>query len=216
MNKSLGKRPVGRPEFLDERKRKLAITLLSNGSSRRVVAEYFGCGMTTLARTMERHPEFAEAVEAAEHSLELECLNNIRKAGRKDRYWRAAAWLMERKNAKDFARRPFNGLSEDEMLRLFVKVLEPLWKSIPFEDIELFCDGLKRLMHQIEERPQNIDEILALPKEKPEFGTDWTEAVDFADSTTSELDDLDDELSSQDYASECVAPTTIGASVLSQ
>lgn len=87
------KNPGGRPPVLDERKRRIVLALLANGSSQRVAARYVGCSPSTIANTIDRDPEFADVMAQAEQNSEIEALRLLRNAARKDRYWRAAAWL---------------------------------------------------------------------------------------------------------------------------
>jgi hypothetical protein len=94
---------VRRREVLDETKRLKIIAIVSNGSSRRTAARYVGCSPGTITRTAARHPEFGVQLARAEESLEIETLKSLRKAAEDPRYWRAAAWLLERQNPQDFA-----------------------------------------------------------------------------------------------------------------
>ncbi len=93
----------GRPPVLDEDKRRTVIAMVANGSSRRMAAAYIGCAPSTITRTAARDPEFAAQLGRAECNVETEALALIRKAARNECHWRAAAWILERKNPIDFA-----------------------------------------------------------------------------------------------------------------
>ena len=69
---------LGRPPCLDETRRRKIIALLANGSSRRVAARVVGCSHSSIARTAQRDPEIAAELDAAEHSCEIEALQNGR------------------------------------------------------------------------------------------------------------------------------------------
>jgi hypothetical protein len=97
MSKSYPSRTV-----LDNQKRWQVITLIANGSSRRVAADYVDCSPATITRTADRDPDFAAQLARAEQNLEIDLLRSLRAAAQKERYWRAAAWLLERKNREDF------------------------------------------------------------------------------------------------------------------
>ena len=85
---------------LDEHKRWKIIALLANGSSRRMAARYVGCAASTITRTAARDPSFAEQVAQAEARTEMDALRAIRIAAQNKRHWRAAAWLLERRNPR--------------------------------------------------------------------------------------------------------------------
>jgi len=53
-----------------------------------MAAQYVGCSPSSLARTLDSDPEFAEAVATAEQNVEIEALQRVRNASRNDRYWR--------------------------------------------------------------------------------------------------------------------------------
>ena len=63
---------------LDDEKRWKIITLISNGSSRRMAAKYVGCAASTITRTALRDPDFAEQLAAAELNAEIESLRLVR------------------------------------------------------------------------------------------------------------------------------------------
>ena len=89
--------PRGRPPVLDDAKRREILAILTVGCSRRAAAKYVGCAPATIANTAARDPEFAEQLRQAESKAEVGYLKNIRKAAKKEQYWRAAAWALERK-----------------------------------------------------------------------------------------------------------------------
>jgi len=95
-------RPHG-PPVLDEKKRNQIIALLTHGCSRRVAARYVGCAPSTITRTAMRDPEFNQQVAQAEGNCQMRALRTIWAAAKTGRYWRAAAWLLERVNSEDFA-----------------------------------------------------------------------------------------------------------------
>ena len=93
----------GRPPALDEAKRRLVLALLTNGFSRRMAARYVGCAHSTIAQTAARDPAFATDLAQAEHGVDVEMLAAVRRAAKQDRHWRAAAWLLERRNRQEFS-----------------------------------------------------------------------------------------------------------------
>ena len=90
-----------------------------------MAAAYVGCAPSTITRTILRDPQFALEISQAEQSSEIQALQAIRKAYQEPRYWRAAAWLLERRNPNDFTVRKPNILTEEaakDALDAFVKV----------------------------------------------------------------------------------------------
>jgi hypothetical protein len=99
----VGKR--GRPPVLDDRKRGQILAILSVGCSQRVAAAFVGCAASTIQHTAERDPVFAAELGQAKSNAELALVKNIRNAAKKEQYWRAAAWALERGFPEKYARR---------------------------------------------------------------------------------------------------------------
>jgi hypothetical protein len=92
------------PALTDEKKSNV-VALVTVGASRRVAARYVGCSPSTIARTAARDAAFAAQLAKAACDAELGLLQMIRKAAKKDQYWRAAAWILERVHPDRYARR---------------------------------------------------------------------------------------------------------------
>lgn len=131
---------------LDEKKRWKILTLLANGSSRRMAAKFVGCSASTITRTAQRDPEFAQQMATAEQSTDIEALHLLRIASRKDRYWRAAAWLLERRNPDDFGRQQANTITRDQLLGLFAHVIDVLNDLIPEERAEEALEKMDQII----------------------------------------------------------------------
>lgn len=124
---------MGRPDVLDAEKRRTILALLSNGSSRRTAARFVGCAHSTIRRTALRDPEFAAQLARAESSLEVEALRCLRRAAQQERYWRAAAWLLERTNPDEFARREPKTYTADQMCESHEILANCLGREVPDE-----------------------------------------------------------------------------------
>jgi hypothetical protein len=180
--------------MLDHDKRQKIIALLSNGSSRRMAAKYVRCSPSTIARTAAADPVFADQLAAAESSAEIDAIRAIRAAYRKDRYWRAAAWLLERKNPEDFARRSPTIFTAEEVCQVISIIVEILNQDIPEENCQKALHKLEELIESQRYRQTNPtlpDESnpLALthnplPPEHPSF--------EFAEVPTSNSDPIPD------------------------
>lgn len=121
-----GRRPV-----LDEFKRREILAILAVGGSRRTAARYVGCAVSTIQNTADRDCQFAHDLGQAEHQAEITYLKSIQKATRQEKYWRAAAWGLERKNPDDFARRGPNVFTPDQVTLLLARFAEIVVKEVP-------------------------------------------------------------------------------------
>ena len=110
----------GRPPVLDDAKRREILAILAVGASRRAAARYVGCDPGTIRNTAGRDPAFGRQLERVQQQSELGYLKNIRDAAKKPQYWRAAAWILERRNPEEFApRKP--GVVAMKQVHLFLE-----------------------------------------------------------------------------------------------
>lgn len=121
-----GKRPL-----LDERTKHEFLALLSAGCSRRVAAAYAGCSPSTIQAVARHDPRFAEALRHAENQSEVAILQNIRRAASQDKYWRAAAWVLERKNPQDYATRAPNTMPVEEVCEVIREIAAIVSEEVP-------------------------------------------------------------------------------------
>jgi hypothetical protein len=158
---------AGRPPTLDEKKRRKILAILANGSSRRVAARVVGCAHSTIARTAQRDPAFAAELDAAEHCAEIEALRLIRDAARNQRYWRAAAWLLERRNPSDFAARSPELLNKDVTAELFARFVTPIVRNLPDAEIERIYNEFAEALRAIEQYPEIVERLKNPPPPRP-------------------------------------------------
>ena len=116
---------------LDDKKRRTILALISNGSSRRIAARFVGCAPSTITRTADRDPFFAEQLASAENMVEVKTLQAIQNAAQKDRYWRAAAWLLERRNPEDFCRRSPELFTFEQIENLLANLRKSIVHIVP-------------------------------------------------------------------------------------
>lgn len=121
-----GRRPV-----LDEFKRREILAILAVGGSRRTAAGYVGCAVSTIQNTADRDPQFAHHLGQAEHQAEIAYLKSIQKAAQQEKYWRAAAWVLERKNPDDFARRGPDVFTPDQITLVLARFAEIVVNEVP-------------------------------------------------------------------------------------
>jgi hypothetical protein len=92
----------GRPRALDEYKRREICAVIHMGCSLEAAARYVGCSASTVRREANRNPEFNDALRRSGCSAQLMPLQAMREFAKK--YWRAAAWLLERMDPQRFGK----------------------------------------------------------------------------------------------------------------
>jgi hypothetical protein len=116
---------------LDEEKRGQILAILSVGCSQNMAAQYVGCSPRTIHRTAERDPKFAKRLREAKGNAELGLVKNIRNAAKKEQYWRAAAWALERGFPEKYARRGPDVITVEQIGLLLTKFAELVVRELP-------------------------------------------------------------------------------------
>jgi len=122
---------TGPRPFLDAMKKREIVAIVSVGCSRRLAAAYVGGHPSTIYETALRDPEFADRLRQAECRLEIDNLRSIQEAGKKAQYWRAAAWVLERKNPADFAPRAPDVVTAEQLQQAMVRFGQILAAELP-------------------------------------------------------------------------------------
>jgi hypothetical protein len=117
-------RKRGRPPVLNATKRAQILAIISVGCSQNVAAGFVGCSPSTIQNTSDRDPPFAEELGKAKSNSELSLVNYIRNAAKKEQYWRAAAWALERGFPDKYARRGPDVLTLDQVGLLLTRFSE--------------------------------------------------------------------------------------------
>ena len=66
-------------------------------AARARLPRYVGCALSTIQNTADRDPRSPRSCAQATYNAEIGLLKNIRNAAKKEQYWRAAAWALERR-----------------------------------------------------------------------------------------------------------------------
>jgi hypothetical protein len=128
-------------EVLDAKKRTKICGLLSLGYSRNMAAEYVGCDPSTISRTAKRDEAFRAQLAAAESETSIDALRLVRHTGGQERYWRAAAWILERRHPDEYGRRAPNTFTGEQVMRILERALEVVMPSVPVWQVpEVMCD----------------------------------------------------------------------------
>lgn len=143
-----GRRPV-----LDEVKRAQICAILAVGGSRSTAAAYVGCAVDTIRKTAVRDDEFAAALRHAESRHEVFHVRQIQRAARQERYWRAAAWILERLYPDRYAARKPNTLTLKQLSHALVQFAE-----IIIDEVKE-ASARRRILARIEKLAGHLDEL---------------------------------------------------------
>ena len=127
----MGKR--GRPPVLNDKKRGQIAAILTVGCSQSVAAQFVGCAVSTIQRTANRDPKFAEELNKAKCNAELALVKNIRNAAKKEQYWRAAAWALERGFPEKYARRGPDVITATDLARALAQFADMIIQQVPVD-----------------------------------------------------------------------------------
>lgn len=116
---------------LDNEKKEAVVALLTVGCSQRLSARYAGCPESTLRSVIARDPVFAARVRQAKCDAEVGLLESIRNASKKEQYWRAAAWILERSFPDRYARRGPDVITVDQIGYLLAQFAQILTEEVP-------------------------------------------------------------------------------------
>jgi hypothetical protein len=125
----VGKR--GRPPVLDDAKKQRILRIVGVGCSRQVAARFVGRSRATIRNTANRDPEFAESLRQAAGNAEITLLRRVRRAAKKDQYWRAAAWALERGFPERYGLRRAKLMTIEQVRRLMKQLALLLVKELP-------------------------------------------------------------------------------------
>jgi len=120
-----------RRTILDDGKRNAVVAIISVGCGVDVAAKYVGCSASTIRRTAAREPDFNEQLRQARSNAELSLVKNIRKAGNKEQYWRAAAWALERGFPDKYAPRQPDAVTREQLRLMLAEFVEIIIADLP-------------------------------------------------------------------------------------
>lgn len=118
---------------LDDMKKREIAAILTVGCSLTCAAKYVGCASSTIRRAAQRDKEFAAALAKAEQQAEIGFMKNIQKAAKKEQYWRAAAWALERRHPERYGARGPDVLTLQEVRQLLARLAQHITEELPDE-----------------------------------------------------------------------------------
>jgi hypothetical protein len=175
-------------EVLDATKRAKIIGMLSMGCSRRMAARQVGCAPSTITRTADRDEEFGQDVADAESQADIRALRLIRNTAQQERYWRVAAWLLERRNPEEYGRRAPHTFTGTQVTEFLLRGLREVVAAVPEEDLSdvltSFCDLISDVAETANLRPMDPEELLAEVIPEPEEKAEGSAAGATGDAAT--------------------------------
>lgn len=125
---------VRRRTALDEGKKREICAILAVGCSRATAAHYVGCHPDTIRRTAMREEEFALELQRAESKHEVLHLTHINKAAQDARYWRAAAWALERRWPGRYGARRSDAFSFEQVAHVLAQFADVVLDEVADDD----------------------------------------------------------------------------------
>ncbi len=140
-------------DLLTAKEQSSVVSVLMAGADLRAAADYVGRSQADIRGTAEADAEFQARLDRAEPHFELKQLGNITQAAMREQYWRAAAWLLERKFPSRYAKPDPEALAPAKVRTL----LENLVKAVLTEvkDPEVQANILQRLRKLLESIQQD-------------------------------------------------------------
>ena len=143
-------------EVIDSKMKTKICGLLALGYSQNMAAKHVGCDSSTITRTAKRDPKFREQLADSQSDASIDALHLIRRTADQERYWRAAAWVLERRHPDEYGRRTPASFSDEEMIKVLDRMLQYIMPSVPAEKVD-------ELMSEFEEEFCDVAEKAHLP-----------------------------------------------------
>jgi hypothetical protein len=161
----------GRPPVLDERKRGEILGVLAIGGSVALAARTVGCCPRTIYNTATRDPEFGERMQRARANHELKLLKRLEEASQDPKYWRAAAWQLERMYPDRYQPRMANSLPIAEVERFVHELLDLVTAASPSPETrsQLAAQARENFDRFTAEHDGNVEAALKLTAVKREM-----------------------------------------------
>jgi hypothetical protein len=156
--------------ILDDAKKMAVLFYIGLGASRRMAARQIGCCHRTIARAAARDAAFAAEVARAESQADAKCLKMIGQATEQEKHWRAAAWMLERRNPEEFAKRDPHTFSADRVMEMFNRYLHTVLPNLPTIHRDTLLNAYDDVVGELAKDPNalpNRDKLKVKELEKP-------------------------------------------------
>jgi hypothetical protein len=144
-------------EALDPLKQVEVMALLTLGFSRRAAARQVGCSHSSIARAVARDPHFANQLVDAEMRADVNALKIVKSAAQQEKYWRAAAWILERRLPDDFGPPRPNVFSGDQVMALLSEVFSYALPALRDDKKDEFMRAFNETLQDVEAKVRQGD-----------------------------------------------------------
>ncbi len=127
------------------------VSVLLAGADLRAAADYVGRTQSTIRNTAEADAEFQARLDRAEPHFELKQLGNITQAAMREQYWRAAAWLLERKFPSRYAKPDPEALAPAKVRTLLDNLVKVILAEVKDPQVQAnIVQRLRTLLERIQ------------------------------------------------------------------
>ncbi len=116
---------------LNQSQQREILAILSVGCSRKAAARFAGCTAAAISRQAKGNPDFAAKLRRAEQNLEIESMRTVFNAAKQDKYWRASAWVLERKDPETFQKLKPDAIPAAYLNEIYDKIIEIILEEFP-------------------------------------------------------------------------------------
>ncbi|MDO4630378.1 MAG: hypothetical protein Q4C70_14460, partial [Planctomycetia bacterium] len=124
------KKAVPKTTPLTAKQKDEIIAIIAVGCSRKTAASYVGTTPAFIRKTAQKDAKFAEALQHADVQAEISSMKNVTAAARQERYWKAATWILERKNPEDYRLRPPGTFTPEQLQFIVTRLSEIITEEI--------------------------------------------------------------------------------------
>lgn len=127
--------------------------ILSVGCDRETAANFVGCSLVDITRSMRNDTDFGTSVRRTEAACELYHMRNVHEAAKDEKNWRTSVWWLERKAPERFGPRSA-GTVASRHLKAFIQMMgESLCEAIQNADdrdrVHARFRQINELIHQM-------------------------------------------------------------------
>ncbi len=146
---------------LDKYKKAQVCGVLSIGGSMLTAARAVGCHPSTIYATAKRDPEFAENLAESRAGHEVALLNQVHTAAKDLKYWRAAAWALERMYPERYRARAGDIVTLTTMRQFIEQLLSLIADEVG--DTALFDRIVHRTNHELKMLSDRVEDAIESP-----------------------------------------------------
>lgn len=142
-----------REKAITKEQKTTALAMLAVGTSRQSASRSIGCSADAIDRLVRADSNFAKEVRKAEDEAEMFFINRIREAAKDNQTWRAAAWMLERRNPERYGYTKAGIITKASVERFMRELIVILVEEVPDKAVrERVFDRFEHLLGKLEEK----------------------------------------------------------------